>query len=64
MSVRGEQETKNTHRVFKVTPEGRRVFMHSGSANSAMQKSHEFGQKPEHAGMRFVIEQHDGKDPK
>lgn len=60
----GKEPSKNTHRVFKITPEGKRVFMHSGSAQSAILKSHEFGQDPRHQGMRFVIDEHDGKDPK
>lgn len=62
--VYGEEASKNTHRVFKVQPNGVRTCLHSGNLESASEAAHRLAQKPIHAGARMVVETHNGKDPK
>lgn len=62
--VYGEEASRNTHRVFKIQPDGTRTSMHSGSFQSASDFAHDFAQKPKHIGSVFRVEAHTGKDPK
>lgn len=64
MSIVGKEVSLNTHRVFKVSATGRRVFLFAGSAESCATKAMEFGQLPQHQGHKMIIEAHDGKDPR